>query len=493
MENNKIFMWIFDYYTFETKDIVEIADYTLTMDEETNAKSTINVLKKTTAKARDIIAVKQNNQVIYWGVIDEIQNEDGKQLYTYSTKYITNLFNRKIALKTTGRIIYDGDVPDGLYVFTSNADYTKAIGIHNGSILNGANAELLTFNESNKHQYWGVSKQSNGHYMIINAKSGRYLTKTNLSTGDVAQYNNLTSNRQFWDIVRTGTGAYVFKCVNDNTYITINSSNYLVSTTTNISEATRFTPRGQTDEKYMQYVGVEDMIKSVIESNFTKSDDTFINLPWLEIEVLSHTPVQVSVSNVNNGIYNLHTWINNCMQNYNIVYTFRISGTKVIMSIEKQYPTQKLIDTKAQSISNYNEVFETDIVSKVVVLYSKVNGVDNPGTYTLYLLNDRTTTTNGNNVNRADGKVETIYTENYEDANQEALNIMKSNSYNHNITFNLYNKYIPIGTPIAIKTKESLIYDSYISSVKISHNKAYEYICGNIRIKFIEKLLKERN
>lgn len=488
---DKIFMWIFDYYTFSVKDIVEIGEYEINIDEETNANSMINVLKKTTAKARDIIVIKKNNELLYWGVIDEIQNDDGKQLYQFKTKYITNLFNRKIPLKTTRRIIYDGDVPDGLYVFTSNADYTKAIGIHNGSISNGANAELLTFSESNKHQYWGVSKLSNGHYMIINAKSGRYLTKTN--TGNVAQYSDLTSNTQLWDIVRTGTGAYVFKCVNDNTYITINSSNYLVSTTTNISEATRFTPRGQTDEKYMQYVGVEDMIKSVIESNFTKSDDTFINLPWLEIEVLSHTPVQVSVSNVDNGIYNLHTWINNCTQNYNIVYTFRISGTKVIMSIKKQYPTKKLIDTKAQSISNYNEVFDTDVVSKVVVLYSKVNGADSPGTYTLYLLNDRTTTTDGNNVNRADGKVETIYTENYEDANQEALNVIKSNTYNHNITFSLLDRYIPIGTPIAIKTKESIIYDTYISSVKISRHRFYEYICGNIRIRFIDKLMKERN
>ena len=97
-----------------------------------------------------------------------------------------------------------------------------------------------------------------------------------------------------------------------------------------------------------------------------------------------------------------------------------------------------------------------------------------------------------NDEDRAEGKVETVYTENYEDANQKALDVMKSNSYNHNITFNLYDKYIKVGTPIAIKTKESIILDTYISAVKITQKKFYEYTCGNIRVKFIDKLLKER-
>lgn len=345
IETNKIFMWIFDYYDFSVKDIVEIADYDINIDEETNANSTINVLKKTTAKARDIVVVKKNNEVIYWGVIDEIQNEDGKQLYQYITKYITNLYDRNIQLK------------------------------------------------------------------------------------------------------------------NEN----------LIKTT-----------------------GVEDFISQTITNEYIANQDTFINLPWLELNILTHTPKQTSVTNVENGIYNLHTWITNCTQNYNIVYSFSIVNKKLVMTIENKTFSKEIVDTLAQSISNYTEVFETDVVSKVVVLYSKVNGSENAGKYILYLLNDRTTTTDMTNPNRANGKIETIYTENYEDANQEALNVMKGNSYNHNITFNLYDKYIKLGTPIAIKTKESIIYDTYISAIKITQHKFYQYICGNIRIKFIDKLLKER-
>lgn len=338
IETNKVFMWIFDYQDFSVKDIVEIADYEINIDEETNANSLIKVLKKTTAKARDIIAVKKNNDIVYWGVIEEIQNENGRQLYEYTIKYITNLFDRNIQLE----------------------------------------------NE---------------------------------------------------DIIKT--------------------------------------------------TGVEDFIAKAIIDNFIANADTFINKTYLQINILTHTPKQTSVSNVQDGIYNLHTWITNCTQNYDIVYSFSIVDKKLVITIENKTYTKELIDTQAQAISNYTEVFETDVVSKVIVLTTT-------NTYTLYLLNDRTTTTDMTNPNRADGKIEIVYTENYEDAEQKALDVMKANSYNHNITFNLYNKYIKVGTPIAIKTKESIILDTYISAVKITQNKFYEYTCGNIRIKFIDKLLKER-
>ncbi len=345
IENSKVFMWIFSHDDFSVKDIVEISDYEINIDEETNANSNIKILKKTTAKARDIIAVKKNNEVIYWGIIDEVQNENGDKVYTFITKYITNLFDRTIQLENQ-------------------------------------------------------------------------------------------------DIIRN--------------------------------------------------TGIEDFIGRTITNNYISSTDTFINLGWLQVNVLSHTPKETSVTNVENGIYNLHTWITNCTQNYNVVYSFSIVNKKLVMNIEIITYRKEIIDTIAEAVSNYTEVFETDVVSKVIVLYNKKNDVENPGSYTLFLLTDRTTTTNITNPNRAEGRVETIFTENYEDANQEALNVMKANSYNHNITFDLLDKFIKVGTPIAIKTKESIIFNTYISAIKITPKRFYEYVCGNIRISFIDKLLKER-
>ena len=339
IESNKVFMWIFNHKDFSVVDIVEIADYDINIDEETNSNTLISVLKKTTAKAKDLVAIKKNNEVVFWGIIDNIQNEDGKALYQYTLKYITNLFNQNIKLE-------------------------------NESLLNST--------------------------------------------------------------------------------------------------------------------GVEDFIKNAISTNFTNNIDTFINLTYLKVNVITHTKKQISVSNVQDGIYNLHTWMTNCTQNYDIMYNFSIVDKELQMTIEVKSSNKELIDVNAQPISNYTEVFETDIVSKVVVL-------TDTETYTLYLLNDRTTTTDMNNINRAEGKIETVYTQNYEDAPQKALDTIKSNSYNHNITFSYYDRFIQIGTPIAIKTKESLIYDTYISAIKITKKKFIDYTCGNIRINFIDKLLKERS
>lgn len=335
----KVFMWIFDFNNFLVKDIVEISDYEIKIDEETNANSIIKILKKTTAKDRDIVAIKKNNEIIYWGRVEQINNNNGKKMYEFILKYITNIFNQNVVLK--------------------NEDLIK-----------------------NK--------------------------------------------------------------------------------------------------------GIEDFIAKTITDNFTNNDDNFFNKQYLELEIKTHTKKQIKVSNVENNIYNLHTWLTNCTQNYNIVYSFSVKNKKLIMTIENKETKKELIDTKAQPISNYTEVFETSIVAKVTVLTKE------EGEFNLYLLNDRTTTTDPNNKNRADGKVEVVYTEKMEDANQKALDIIKANSYNHNITFNLLDRYIKVGTPIAIKTKNSTILDTYISALNITPKRFIEYTCGNIRIGFLDKLSKER-
>lgn len=344
-DQNKIFMWIFDYKDFSVKDIVEISNYSINIDEETNGTTLLNVLKKTTAVAKDIIFVKKNNQIVYWGKIEEIQNDSGEKLYQYSVRYITNIFNRKIQLR---------------------------------------------------------------------------------------------------------------------------------------------------NESLIKNTGIEDFIQSEIQTNFTNSSDSFINWTYIRLVVKSHTTKQISVDSVvevENNIYNFKTFMTNCTQNYNITYEFDIVKVNnqwyLEISIENKEKSKILIDTKAFNITKYQEVFDTDVVSKVTVLTST-----NP--YTLYLLNDRTTTTDSTNVNRADGNIELLYTDDYADANQVALDKIRENQYNHYISFNLYDRYIPIGTPIAIKTKESLIYDTYISSVSITKEKYISYICGNIRMNFIDKLLKEK-
>ncbi len=155
IENNKVFMWIFDHKDFSVKDIVEISDYEIIIDEETNANTIIKVLKKTTAKARDIIAIKKNNEVVYWGIIDNISNEDGKQLYEYNIKYIINMFDEKIILNKN---IEEDEIEEGCYRIRSAVDPKKVLDVKGGSLETGANVLLWT-NNNTMNQKWRIKKE----------------------------------------------------------------------------------------------------------------------------------------------------------------------------------------------------------------------------------------------------------------------------------------------------------------------------------------------
>lgn len=488
IETNKVFMWIFDYRDFEVKDIVEIADYEINIDGETNANSIIKVLKKTSAKSRDIVAIKKNNETIYWGIVDKIHNEDGKKLYEYTLKYITNMFDEEIALNQN----ISDDIENGVYRIKSSIDTNKVIDVKDGSIENNAAIQLWNNNDTDA-QKWKLEKDADGYYSIICIKSNKALDVTNeqyVSGTKLQQYTYNGGIAQKWQIQKLGNSLYGIKS-KENTQLNVDVSDESSTEGTliqiyngNNTNAQKFYLE-RLKEYIIREIGIEDFIADAIKENFTESKDTYINRSYLEIRVKTHTPLQTSVSNVTDNLYNLHIWMTNCTQLYNIMFTFYIENKKLIMEIENKSLNKELIDVNAQPISNYSEVFETNVVSKVEVL-------TNTDTYYLYLLNDRTTTTDALNENRAEGRTERVFTANYEDAEQKALDTIKSNTYNHNITFKYLNRIMKIGTPVTIKTRESLIYDTYISAIKLTQNKFVEYTCGNIRIKFIDKLLKER-
>ena len=492
IETNIVTMWIFDYRDFAVKDIVEISDYEINIDEETNANSIIKVLKKTDAKSKDIVMIKKNNETIFWGIIDNIQNENGKQLYEYTLKYITNMFDEDVVLN---RNIETEELKDGgYYRFRSVLNYSKVIDVSGGSKENNANVQLWELNDTNA-QKWRVEKESDNLYGLIcvNSEKAMDVTNANFSNNtNIQQDTYRKSIAQEWSFEYLENGSFKIKSAGGTFYVTLEGGN-----TENGSNIKLYENITGDDSKKQEFIveelveqqmwleGIEDFIANTIKENFIENKDTFVNREYLEIRVKTHTKIKTSVSNVTDNLYNLHTWITNCTQLYDIMFTFYIENKKLVIEIENKSLNKELIDVNAQPISNYSEVFETDVISKVEVLTNTV-------TYYLYLLNDRTTTTDSTNPNRAEGKTKRVFTANYTDAEQKALDTIKSNTYNHNITFNYLDRIMKVGTPITIKTKESLIHDTYISSVKITQNRFVEYTCGNIRIKFIDKLLKER-
>lgn len=246
------------------------------------------------------------------------------------------------------------------------------------------------------------------------------------------------------------------------------------------------------NENLISESGIEDFIAKEIYNNFTNSDDTLLNFGWLDVEVKTHTKITKSVDN-DNGIYNFHTFITNCNQNYNIVLDFSYVNKRIKLTIYKQESEAQLIDTTISDISNYVEKFETNIIAKVVVK-------TDTDIQKWYLLSDRTTTQNKDDINRAVGDIEVVYTSKSEDARQTALDKFKSNTYNHYISFKINRNSklfdiskMKIGTPLSVRTNNNIILDTYISAIKDDASNFIEITCGNMRVDFIDKLLKERN
>lgn len=498
LEMNKVFMWIFDCFDFSVKDVVELADFEINIDEETNSNSLINVKKKTSAKAGDIVAIKRNNEIIYWGTIDNIENENGSIQYQYTLKYITNLFDQEVELINGKRI--DDNYFEGVYSIGCIENQNMCLDVNLESQDNNGEVVISQFH-SGYNQKFFIKEVAYGEYTIRALHSNKLLTLN--ENNKIVQYEDcfvtepngekFPVDNQIWQIEKNSDGTYSLWTLdkdNNHKYLDIygnyeTAGTILQGFTRNDSNAQKFY-LSRYDDDIIKKVGIEDFISVLIKRNFIENKDTFINKNYLIIDVKTHTPKEISVTNVENNIFNLHTWITNCTQNYDIIYNITSPFGRVLkITIENKTSEKQLIDTQANAISDYSEVFETNVISKVIVLTTT-------DTYTLYLLNDRTTTTDMSNQNRASGKTKTVFTENFEDARQTALDVFKSNSYNHNITFKYYNKFIQVGTPVIIKTKESLLYNTYISAVKITQNKFIEYTCGNIRMNFIDKLLKER-
>ena len=246
------------------------------------------------------------------------------------------------------------------------------------------------------------------------------------------------------------------------------------------------------NESLISSTGIEDFIAKEIYDNYTNSDDTLLNINWLDVEVKTHTKITKSVDN-DNGIYNFHTFVTNCSQNYNIILDFSYVNKRIKLTIYKQESETQLIDTTVPDISNYTEKFETSVIAKVIVK-------TDTDVQKWYLLSDRTTTQDKDDINRASGEVETVYTSKSEDAKQTALDKFKSNTYNHYISFDINRNSklfdvskLKIGTPINVRTNNNVILNTYISAITDKGNNFINITCGNMRVNFIDKLLKERN
>ena len=126
------YMTIFDYYNFSIKANVPIYNKNINNDEETNAVATVQTTHYTHAKKRDIVIIRENGKIIYWGTIKEISQEGEEEVYTYSLRYITNLFDEKVLLEQN----ITGLIEEGYYRLKPVVDGSKTLKVKNNSVEN---------------------------------------------------------------------------------------------------------------------------------------------------------------------------------------------------------------------------------------------------------------------------------------------------------------------------------------------------------------------
>lgn len=248
----------------------------------------------------------------------------------------------------------------------------------------------------------------------------------------------------------------------------------------------------QQDIDLMTTRSIEYFLAHTIDVNFINSDDSFLNKSYIEVTYTEHTQAK-EATNAENGIYNFHTFMENCREHHNVFTDFKFEDGKLKITIAYKNDSAVIIDTTLPEVTHYNKVYEQDITAKVQVYIRENDTIQN-----YYLKTDRTITTDKNDPDRAAGAIEVISVETEDDALQEATNVFKGNTYKHLVEFSMSKNSKLVDTTtlyicraIRIKTPDG-IYDSIISGISLDDDNYINYKSGNIRINFIDKLKQEQ-
>lgn len=236
-----------------------------------------------------------------------------------------------------------------------------------------------------------------------------------------------------------------------------------------------------------------------IQYNF-KEKDNFSKIKNLEIIVPEYTSPVLKVStNSENGLFNLHTYINNCSQ---------YAGIRTIIYIkELEDRTRKLfVEFRVEEYKTYNinteiaEILNVEVSDKEIpISHVEVYIRDTKEIFNLYLTTDKNNriTTDNNDPNRIFGTTETISVETKDKARQEAVNVFKRNRFSHLIEFEIpksskliNTEEIKTGDFVNIKI-DKIIYESYITGIKILDQKKIRFKAGNLRNTLTDKLSQQ--
>lgn len=256
-------------------------------------------------------------------------------------------------------------------------------------------------------------------------------------------------------------------------------------------------------ESLISGTGIEDFIVKAITDNWINSGDTMLDRDYITVTATTHTPVYAKVSTIvslEEGAYNLKTFLGNAMEYYDIYVSFDFSTAEELhISVYKDTSADVSVDATVTDVTEYTETYSVDALAKLNVQWNQTSG-DNiiATTYrTYYLLANRTITTNGSDPNRANGTVRAlvIEAETENEMYQKVVDVFSENSYSHKISFLLsmdsmlydYTQFYP-GHNTQIKTKSG-IRNSIVTGLTVSSSSRFaQVVFGKLKVTLIEKL-----
>ena len=256
------------------------------------------------------------------------------------------------------------------------------------------------------------------------------------------------------------------------------------------------------NEALISSTGLEDFIRSEIIANWVDLGDTRIIKNWLTVQCDTHTKISAkasSIGSVENGVYNLKTFIGNCMERYGVVleYVFDFSSTpSMTVHIKRDSAPVYPIDVELSDVADPVEDYSVDVLAKLNVKWLNTT-TSQIATYHFYLLTDRSITTNMSDPNRADGTVKAIYVEaeTYAEMYENVVQEFSNNSYQHKITLKLLkgSRAYPeaeyyVGRKVRIKTVTG-IRETIVTGRTESNNSGFvQLVFGKLKVTLIEKL-----
>lgn len=220
--------------------------------------------------------------------------------------------------------------------------------------------------------------------------------------------------------------------------------------------------------------GIEDFVKNAIEDNFSNSGDALLDMSYITVTATTHSP-STEVPENNRGIYDLSEYLSKVMMNNGIFLDFAFDGKRLNILVSKKEQTPLAVDAKTSDVTNYSELLNANVTTKVKAIW------DNNGTITnrtFYLLSDMSFTENASAANRVNGKSTTIYVaaSTLAELEERVQSEFMKNRYDHAINADILasSKLYPaaelyVGHACRIATRENGIYDTIISAVTLSN------------------------